>query len=211
VSGRTGDQSHPVETHEDGLDPEEKLLGLGRTLLALSPDPAYADDVFVLAATREAFASARAGNFGIGAVIVGPEGRIITRGRNRVFTPTFRSDLHAEMDALNNLERRRPNAEVSRLTLFGSLEACPMCLARLITAGLGAVRFAAADPEGGMASRLTQLPPVWRKLASYQSFGPAVCSPAVRELAWQIASATLDQNNERLIQRRKPHPSTELG
>lgn len=61
-------------------------------------------DSYVVVCIEEAIAAAEEGNIGVGAVIVGPDGEIIQRGRNRVFLPHFRSDLHAEMDAMNRFE-----------------------------------------------------------------------------------------------------------
>ena len=59
-------------------------------------------------ACAEALAAARAGNYGVGAVLVDPNGEIVERGRNAVFYPHFRSDLHAEMVAMNAFEERHP-------------------------------------------------------------------------------------------------------
>jgi cytosine deaminase len=68
-------------------------------------------------ACREALAAAGMGNYGVGAVLVDPNGKIAEQGRNSVFFPHFRSDLHAEMVVMNAFEERYPaidNMEVTR-------------------------------------------------------------------------------------------------
>src|SRR4051812_39642681 len=111
------------------LDSPEQLE---HEVVSFTPVPGYADDYPMLLAVHEALEAAKAGNFGIGAVIVDRSGVVIATGRNRVFVPSFRSDMHAEMDAVTTLESSlSPAADVSGLTLFTSLEPCPMCLARL--------------------------------------------------------------------------------
>jgi len=70
-----------------------------------NPDPLYPHDSFSIIVLEEALTAAGEGNFGIGACLVRKEtGKVILRGRNKVFKPYFRSDLHAEMDVLNRYE-----------------------------------------------------------------------------------------------------------
>jgi tRNA(Arg) A34 adenosine deaminase TadA len=59
-------------------------------------------------ACREALAAAGMGNYGVGAVLVDPNGYVVEQGRNSVFFPHFRSDLHAEMVVMNAFEERYP-------------------------------------------------------------------------------------------------------
>ena len=62
-----------------------------------SPDPKHQHDRYVLASIQEAIEAAKEGNFGVGAVIVDPDGEVAVGGHNHVFKPHFRSDIHAEM------------------------------------------------------------------------------------------------------------------
>jgi len=126
-------------------------------------------------------------------------GKIVCRGQNRVFSQS-RSDLHAEMDLLNIFEAQ--NGEKSReltkgLILFSSLESCPMCLCRIITAGIPKVYHAADDKNGGMVHLYGNLPPVWHKISAGRIFEAADCADELRELAEQIFAATAGLN-ERL-------------
>ncbi len=170
---------------------------------AFVPDSKYEHDHFALATVEEALATAMAGNVGVGAVIVDAQGEIIQRGRNRQFHPYFRSDIHGEMDALNSFEDRFKDATNMRdYMLFTSLEPCPMCLIRLITAGLGHVYHAAPDVDNGMVHRIKDLGPAWVELAEMQVFEQARCSPALSEISLDIFQATFDDYVARIMARR---------
>jgi cytosine deaminase len=175
-----------------------EIREISEVLADLAPDESYPDDRFILAALREAVAAAGEGNFGIGAVVASGK-RIVARGRNMVFSPYFLSDLHAEMVAMNRFEsRHRARTEAGDLALYTTLEPCPMCLTRLITARIPTVKFATEDRLGGMASRLADLPPAWPDLAKNQTFAPAQCSPTLVQCASELATLTLQEGNRRL-------------
>ena len=111
---------------------------------AFRPQPdRHADDPIGVAVCRQALQALTEGNYGVGAVIADRTGNIILSARNQVFEPTFRSDGHAEMIAIDALESHHPDADPSSLTLYASLEPCPMCLSRLKIAGVGRVRYLA--------------------------------------------------------------------
>lgn len=161
----------------------------------------YRANAFVIEAVKEALDAAREGNFGVGAVLV-LGNAIVERGHNRVFAPHFRSDLHAEMDVLTRFEDRHPSWEgLHGLTLFSSLEPCPMCTVRLINAGVNFVYYASPDQTGGMLSRFESLPPEFRELAAGRTFALAECSTALQELAWQVFAVTVEEGDQRLQMR----------
>lgn len=93
--------------------------------------------------------------------------KVIHRGRNKVFKPYFRSDLHAEMDVLTKYEKsaKSPGPDMDGLILFSSIEPCPMCLTRIITSGIKEAYHLAPDPDSGMVSLGDKLPPVWQGIA----------------------------------------------
>jgi tRNA(Arg) A34 adenosine deaminase TadA len=180
----------------------EKMRRLREALHAYTPDAGYRDDPFIHLACKEALEAVREGNFGVGAVITDPKGRIVEKGHNHVFSPYFRSDLHAEMWVLTKLEER--NRDMSRTgghALYSSLEPCPMCLARIISSGIQNIAYAAPDPLGGMVERMGQLPGVWQDLARRQRFSRADCSPALTLLAGEIFLVNADELNEKLAKR----------
>ena len=160
--------------------------------------PSCPDDVFVLEAIKEALNSAKNGSFGVGAVLVDEKtNKIVCRGQNKVFTQ-HRSDLHAEMDLLNTFETQ--NGSKSRkllggLTLYTSLESCPMCLCRIITSGILKVCHAADDDRGGMVHLYHQLPVVWQEISRNRVFRKADCSEELSKIALQVFLATADLDN----------------
>src|SRR5262249_22052137 len=81
----------------------------------------YEDQELGMVACQEALLAASRGNYGVGAVLVDPQGTVVEQGQNAVFYPHFRSDLHAEMVALNAFEDRHP--EVDRVR--GNALVCP--------------------------------------------------------------------------------------
>ena len=115
------------------------------------------------------------------------------RGRNRQYSPWFRSDMHAEMDLLNRYEDRLQKKgggnsgndprQCGDLILITSTEPCPMCLTRIINAGIRRMYWINPDPDGGMARRLDQLPPFWRRFAAGREFRQAECSPVLQKIA----------------------------
>ena len=162
----------------------------------------HSDQALALIACEEALTAARLGNYGVGAVLIGPEGDLIARGRNQAFRPRFRSDSHAEMVVLNAFEDRYPNAgEMRGYTLMCSLEPCPMCLCRILIAGVETVKFAARDDWGGMATCIHRLPPAWRRLAQRQQFTLADVSDELRQLATDLFMINLDSLRQGLWQR----------
>ncbi len=172
---------------------------LERRVEALSTANRHAHDRYVVVTLHEAIAAAREGNFAVGACLVDADGNIVQRGHNHVFHPYPRSDLHAEMDTLTRFEESRTGITSLRdFTLFTSLEPCPMCLTRLITAGVGKVYYAAPDPEGGMVCRLSQLTPVWVELAARQTFAEADISAEMQTIAHEIFLVTANSSTARL-------------
>ncbi len=142
------------------------------------------------------------GNFGIGALLTNGQGTIVAYGHNEVFSPYFRSDRHAEMVVLTRFEEEhRRTRKVGAFSLYTSLEPCPMCLARLITSGIGTIKHAATDPSGGMVHIMKNLPGVWLELSAKRAFIAADCSVKLSELAKEIFLLTADELNRKLARR----------
>lgn len=119
------------------------------------------------------------GNYGIGAVVFDKEGYPVALGGNAVLEPRFDSQAHAEMVAMNKLERRVDPKSIGNCRLVTSLEPCPMCFARLIVSGIGVVRYLCPDELGGMVHQSDRLPTVWRDIYSdRRDFGENSPSPA---------------------------------
>jgi tRNA(adenine34) deaminase len=161
----------------------------------------YPDDPFVLVTLKEALKGVKERNGGIGACLVREAtGEILEVGHNSQYEPYFRSDLHAEMDLLTRYEDRikktrsknpqdptfRDPRDMNGIILYTSAEPCPMCMGRIINAGVKKVRYAAIDEAGGMATRFNSLPPFWKNMAKDIEIKQAQCSPQLTSLAARL-------------------------
>lgn len=159
----------------------------------------HQDQPLGLVVCREAFAAARRGNYGVGAVLVDPHGHVVAQGQNAVFYPHFRSDLHAEMVVMNAFEERQAEVDTMRgYTLLCSLEPCPMCLARLLTAGVPTVKFLAYDALGGMVSHRHHFPLAWQRLGQRQAVVQAEVSDRLRQFALEVFLVNLEACRQKL-------------
>ena len=94
-------------------------------------------------------AAAEAGEAPIGAILVDPAtGEVVAEGRN---APIARHDptAHAEILALRAAGERLGNYRLTGLTLYVTLEPCPMCAGAISHARLGRVVSGATDEKGG--------------------------------------------------------------
>lgn len=175
----------------------DKLNEIENTLQHFIPVKKH--DVFALEVVKDAITAAKKGSFGVGAILVNNEtNEIMYRGQNKVFSES-RSDLHAEMDLLNNFEiQNKSNSRelLKKFTLYSSLESCPMCLCRIITSGVLEVYHIADDLGGGMVHLYNQLPPVWKEISKGRIFEKAECSSELSEIAEQVFLLTADLDNK---------------
>jgi cytosine deaminase len=161
-------------------------------------DGEQADDPFAWLTCTLALAAVATDNYGVGAILVDGAGRVVGQGHNQMFVPHFRSDRHAEMAVLEAWEEGRPQRPwPGGLTLYTSVEPCPMCLVRLSTADVRRVLYVAPDLAGGMAHCLSDLPPAWQERAQAKTFAPARCGPGLADCATQIFSLNLHELNAR--------------
>lgn len=182
--------------------PAEELLRQEARLSGLRADPAFPDDPYVLITLREAYKALAEGNAAIGALLVDEAGQVVQVGRNRMFVPRFRSDLHAEMDVLTEYEQRAAAGHTLKgFTLYTSLEPCEMCMIRLINSGVSRVYFAAKDDKGKTDKR-QEWAPHWQRLGEKQEFAPARCTPEFREISWQLFQLGAPRTTHLLLARR---------
>ncbi|HWD24028.1 MAG TPA: nucleoside deaminase [Acidimicrobiales bacterium] len=98
-------------------------------------------------AMAEAALATAHGDVPVGAVVtVG--GTVISSRHNE---RELRSDpmAHAEFLAVRDAARTLRGGDLAAATVFVTLEPCVMCAGALLTAGVGAVVFGAADPKAG--------------------------------------------------------------
>jgi tRNA(adenine34) deaminase len=113
------------------------------------------DYQFMEEALREAEKALALDEVPLGAVIV-YEGEIYARGHNlreRMGDPT----AHAEIVALRRAAARRGSWRLHGMTLYVTLEPCPMCAGALVNARLARLVFGAFDPKAGAAGSLMNL------------------------------------------------------
>jgi cytosine deaminase len=190
---------------------QETLARLEKRINAFVPHPAFRDDSYLIVALKEAFIAVQEGNGGVGAVLANEQGQIVVRGRNRMFYPYFRSDLHAEMDVLTRFEENYKDKTLNGYTLYSTLEPCEMCLIRIILSGVSRVVFAADDSQKGGITGPNKLPEQWRRLAAGQAFAAAACSPELAELSRQLFDLALPDALNKLQARRARHEVSENG
>lgn len=127
-------------------------------MVDLTPDWAFdARDREAMAwALEEAAAAGATGDVPVGAVVLGPDGRVLARAANqreRDGDPT----AHAELLALRAAAKQLGSWRLDGCTLYVTLEPCAMCAAACVQARLGCLVFAAPDPKAGFAGSLGNL------------------------------------------------------
>lgn len=95
----------------------------------------------------------------IGAVVTDAGGKILTRGRNRIYMQITRTGrlpgnelAHAEMEALQAFPYGQ--ADQHTCSLYTSTEPCPMCMGTFYMSGLRNLHYAACDPWAGSTNLL---------------------------------------------------------
>ena len=106
-----------------------------------------ADEYWMDRALEEAREAALAGEVPVGAVIV-RDGQLVACGAN---APIASQDptAHAEIRALRAAARTLGNYRLPGVTLYVTLEPCPMCVGALVHARIARLVYAARDPRTG--------------------------------------------------------------
>ncbi len=84
----------------------EKVINWKNWLQLYNLRSEYTDDPYAWLTNVLALKSVYSGNYGVGSIITNARGEIVALGHNLVYSPSFRSDLHAEIVTLNYLSRR---------------------------------------------------------------------------------------------------------
>jgi tRNA(adenine34) deaminase len=104
-------------------------------------------------ALAEAIAAAAEGEVPVGAVILGPAGEVVARGRNR--REAQRDPIaHAEIVAIRAAARLAGGWRLDGYTLVVTLEPCTMCAGAISAARISRLVYAAADPRAGAVGSL---------------------------------------------------------
>ena len=106
------------------------------------------DGQAIALALEEAKSAALRGEVPVGAVLMGADGALLAKDRNRILElkdPT----AHAEILVMRAGARALGNERLIGSTLYVSLEPCAMCAGAMAMARIGRLVFAACDPKGG--------------------------------------------------------------
>jgi tRNA(adenine34) deaminase len=113
------------------------------------------DDQWMQIALEEARAAAAAGDVPVGAVVVGSDGSLIAKGRNRRELdndPTAHAEVIALREAAQSIGHWRVEA-----TLFVTQEPCPMCAGALVNARVKRLVYGCPNPKAGAVATLYQI------------------------------------------------------
>jgi tRNA(adenine34) deaminase len=108
------------------------------------------------AALEEARAALGHGDVPVGAVVVGPAGEELGRGRNRR-EQTGDPTAHAELEALRAAAGALGSWRLDGCSLVVTLEPCAMCAGALVQARVARLVFGADDPRAGAVTSLFDL------------------------------------------------------
>ena len=111
---------------------------------------------YMRAALELAKEAAQAGEVPVGCVVVGPDGHIIGRGRNRREADNSVAG-HAEMEAMLEAGRALRNWRLDGCSLYVTLEPCPMCAGAMLNARLGRLYYGARDSAMGACGGVMNL------------------------------------------------------
>lgn len=92
----------------------------------------------------------------VGAVVLGPDGRVIARGANER-EATGDPTAHAEVVALRAASSVLGTWRLSGCTIVVTLEPCAMCAGALVLARVDRLVYGAADPKAGAVGSLWDL------------------------------------------------------
>jgi tRNA(adenine34) deaminase len=107
-------------------------------------------------ALKEAEKAFAIGEVPVGAVLAGPDGRIISRAHNQ---PISQKDptAHAEILAMREAARLFGNYRLTDTVLVVTLEPCLMCMGAALHARISELVFGAFDPKAGAAGSIYDL------------------------------------------------------
>lgn len=113
-----------------------------------------------VALVREALEVAReahvSGDLPIGALVVGPDGVVVARGRNER-EATGDPTAHAEIVAIRAAAAALGTSRLDGCTLVSTLEPCAMCAGAILQAHLDAVVYGAWDDKAGAVGSVYDL------------------------------------------------------
>jgi len=114
------------------------------------------DEVYMAQALELAREALDHGEVPVGCIIVGADGTVVGRGRNR--REELRDALgHAEIAAIREANRTLGGWRLTGTRLYVTLEPCPMCAGAILNARIPELHYAAKDPAMGACGSVLNL------------------------------------------------------
>ena len=114
------------------------------------------DEAHMRLAILEAEEAGKAADVPVGAVIIGADGSVVGRGRNRRELhgdPTAHAEIEALRDAATKIGHWRIEA-----TIYVTQEPCPMCAGALVNARITRLVYGCSNPKAGAVETLYRIP-----------------------------------------------------
>ena len=108
-------------------------------------------------ALREAERAYAIGEVPIGAVIMDGDGNVISAGHN-LRESAHDATAHAEIIAIRRACRTLGRWRLTGLTLYVTIEPCPMCAGAIVMSRISRVVYGAADSKAGACESLFNIP-----------------------------------------------------
>jgi tRNA(adenine34) deaminase len=147
-------------------------------------------ELFMGEALAEARAAAQRGAPPVGAIAVMNDA-MVARGSNRVGEASDPT-AHAVLAALREAARKLGTPRLSDVTIFTTLEPCPMCVGGLLECDAAALVYAAPNPVCGAAGTVIQLadhPGLGRRLDVVSGIRRAEAEELFGDLAGAVTGA----------------------
>jgi tRNA(adenine34) deaminase len=123
------------------------------------------DIAFMRLALAEAEIALESGEFPVGCIITDGES-VVASGYRQSSSGDIANELdHAEIMALKNLWKNRPEISRDRLCLYSTLEPCLMCFGAVLISGITRIVYAFEDAMGGGTGLVRPgMPPLYREI-----------------------------------------------
>lgn len=142
-------------------------------------------EMFMRAALSEAARAAAAGERADGAVAVLDEA-MVAHGHEQV-SASGDPTAHAVMVCVREAARRLGRSSLAGITVFATVEPCPMCTGALLQADADAIVFALADPQEGACTSVISLADTER-LPGRLRVVSGICSDEAAELRPELGN-----------------------
>ena len=116
----------------------------------------FTDEYYMNLALAEAQAAAAEDEIPIGAIVVGPNGRILGRGHNQT-ERLGDVTAHAEMLAISAAAQTLGGKYLAGCTLYVTVEPCPMCAGAIVQARIPRVVIGSMNPKAGCAGSVMNI------------------------------------------------------